>query len=148
MTRLAIVTWIGLVFASGCERSRMDPDQQIALLDNCEHARRRCLEASREEREGAITVWVSAVNRANGLCVNDLHDALVSMDDKTHVLALEVTKRIDWRATTISLLSDLETARLSPEQRRRAAATLKALTGQDFGMDRAGWEAWLRSESR
>jgi hypothetical protein len=148
MTMMRVIALVLAFLASGCERSRrMEPDQQIGLITECEQARREAVAASDAEREQAITRWVFALQNAKGLCTNDLHDALVMKDDKHHEVALQVLQRTNWRDLKPSFLSDLTSDRLSAEQHARVVATLKAISGQDFGTDRAAWESWLRSQS-
>lgn len=128
------------------DRPRIPADQQIGLIEACEQARSEAVHASPAEREQAVSRWIAAIQRGQGLCTNDLHEALVMKDDENHEVALQVLLRTDWREHEQSFLSDLESERLSPEQRARVFACLKAVSGKDFGDDRAAWQAWLRGQ--
>ncbi len=125
-------------------RPRIPADQQIGLIEDCEEARRQAVRASAAERDQALSRWILAIQNGRGLCTNGVHEALVMKDDDTHAVALQLLKRIDWREHKTSFLSDLGSERLSAEQRARVFACLRAISGKDFGTDRAAWEAWLR----
>jgi hypothetical protein len=148
MTRALAVTLLLAFIAIGCERKnrRMHPDQQIGLIERCEQARRDALAAPEADRDQKIARWVAAVQDSKGLCKTDLHEALVMKDDKSHEVALLVMRRIDWKQHKDSFLSDLQSDRLTPEQQARVIASLKALSGQDLGDDRAAWQSWLRAQ--
>jgi hypothetical protein len=139
--------WLLIACLAGCERNRrMEPDQQIGLIEACEQARREAMAAPDAEREAAIGRWAVAIQSANRLCTNDLHDALVMKDDKHHQVALQVLRRVEWRDLAVSFQSDLESDRVTADQKARVVATLKAVSGQDLGADPAAWASWLRSQ--
>lgn len=133
---------LALAVAVGCKgEKRMDPDQQIYFVERCQQARRRALEAPAAERARAIDAWVMAISAGNGLCRNELSDALIIDDEPTHRLAIEALQRA---SSTLDLQPQLLATLASdkPEHRARARAALRAITDQDFGEDRAAWTAW------
>ena len=127
------------------EKDTGSADVQIALLEHCQQARAEGVAMWPTDREEAVRRWADAVIRAGDLCLSEVTDALVVQEEASHLLAFEVIVRTSSRDHVPSLLSRLGDDRLLPEQRARIVGALKAVSGKDFGDDRAAWDAWYRS---